>query len=336
MGRWTTQQVIELAPDDRARRAARSLARPGPWSGLGSTETLVWGKCQGSGSSAYQVSVDLIGPAFRCSCPSRKFPCKHALALLMLWVDGEGSVADVGDAPAYAAEWADSRATRAVGAADGAEKKPVDPEAQAKRAAQRRSLMTAGLEDFERWMGDLVRRGLADARHQPYAFWDDAAARLVDAQVPGLAERVRDMGSAVHACDDWADHLLAELGRWFLATRAWHRWDDLDAATRGDLRVVLGWPVPGDEVLSGERVRDQWLVTGVHRTDDGRLQAQRTWLLGQRTQRWALVLDFAVSGGTLRVPQTTGAVFDAELALYPGTEPRRARFVDEPLSVQVD
>jgi uncharacterized Zn finger protein len=27
------------------------------------------------------VSVDLSGPAFRCTCPSRKFPCKHGLAL---------------------------------------------------------------------------------------------------------------------------------------------------------------------------------------------------------------------------------------------------------------
>ncbi|MFC6750247.1 SWIM zinc finger family protein [Deinococcus aquaticus] len=44
----------------------------------------LWGECQGSGQTPYLTGVDLSGPAFRCSCPSRKFPCKHALALLLL------------------------------------------------------------------------------------------------------------------------------------------------------------------------------------------------------------------------------------------------------------
>ena len=46
--------------------------------------------------------------------------------------------------------------------------------------------MSAGIDEFERWLFDLVRQGLASARHQPFAFWDAAAARLVDAHMPGL------------------------------------------------------------------------------------------------------------------------------------------------------
>lgn len=84
MTRWTTEQVEGAAPDSSSIAAARKLARPGPWSDTGSSETLLWGKCQGSGRTPYQVSVDLTGPAFRCSCPSRKFPCKHALALMLI------------------------------------------------------------------------------------------------------------------------------------------------------------------------------------------------------------------------------------------------------------
>jgi hypothetical protein len=71
--------VISAAPDDASLAAARKLARPGPWSETGSNGDLVWGKCQGSGKTPYQVSVDTVAPAYRCSCPSRKFPCKHAL-----------------------------------------------------------------------------------------------------------------------------------------------------------------------------------------------------------------------------------------------------------------
>ena len=42
-------------------------------------------RSKGSGKSNYKVSADFIEgdiPTFRCSCPSRQFPCKHGLALL--------------------------------------------------------------------------------------------------------------------------------------------------------------------------------------------------------------------------------------------------------------
>ena len=71
MARWTEAQVVKLAPDDSSVSAARRLTNPAAWSDTGSTEILVWGKCQGSGKTPYQVCVELAGPAFRCSCPSR-------------------------------------------------------------------------------------------------------------------------------------------------------------------------------------------------------------------------------------------------------------------------
>ena len=49
---------------------------------------MLWGLCAGSGKNPYQTIVDLSGPAYKCSCPSRKFPCKHALGLLLNWANG--------------------------------------------------------------------------------------------------------------------------------------------------------------------------------------------------------------------------------------------------------
>ncbi|MGH3171654.1 MAG: SWIM zinc finger family protein, partial [Trebonia sp.] len=69
-----------LAPDGSSARAARGLAKAAPWTGTGATDDAVWGLCQGSGANPYQTVVDLTGPAYKCSCPSRKFPCKHGLA----------------------------------------------------------------------------------------------------------------------------------------------------------------------------------------------------------------------------------------------------------------
>ena len=335
MTRWTLKAVEKAAPDPSSMAAARRLARPGPWSGTGSTDTLVWGRCQGSGRTPYQVSIDLTGPAYRCSCPSRKFPCKHALALLLLWIDGSGSVADAAEGADFAREWAATRAQRAVDAAEPA-KKEVDPEARAKRLAQRMALMDAGMEELSLWLADLVRGGTIAAKRQPLSWWDAAAARLVDAQLPGLAERVRDAGSEVNRRDDWADHLLGELGRWWTAARAWQRRDDLDERARADLRVYVGWPVPTEEVRAADAVDDHWQVLGAHRSDDGRLQQQRTWLRSIGTAETVVVLDFAARGTSLPAARLVGSVLDATVARYPGSGPRRALFATEPALVSTD
>lgn len=324
MGRWSEDRVVSAAPDDASLAAARKLARPGPWSETGSNDDLVWGKCQGSGKSPYQVSVDTVAPAYRCSCPSRKFPCKHALALLLLWARGEAA-GEGAETAGFAREWADKRTERATARAGRAEGQPADPAAQAKRLAERSALMDAGIDDFARWLTDLVRTGLAAARNQPYSWWDATAARLVDAQLPGLAEQVRTMGSDVHARPDWANHLLLHAGRWWALTRAWAQRERLAPDELADLRAAVGWATPSADVQDTESLPGPWLVLGAHRSDDGRLQQQRTWLRGP-DGTVVVVLDFAARGEAFALPQLSGAVLDATMARYPGTAPRRAMF----------
>jgi hypothetical protein len=340
MARWSVDQVLALAPDESSRRAARRLARPGPWSELGSNESLVWGKCQGSGKAPYQVTVDLTEPAFRCGCPSRKVPCKHGVALLLLWAAGKGSVADVAVAAPFAGEWADERAARAGRAAARAGKAgkagktliagpDADPEAAAKRAAQREATMAAGLASFEVWLMDLVRQGLGAARRQPYRYWDDAAARLVDAQVPALADRVRAAAGITQRSGDWAPLLLTELGRWFAAVSAWGRRSALPEPVRADLLTFLGVPRRREEVAATGGVRDRWHVLGVRLGGDDRIRSQRTWLAGETSGELVLLLDFAAAGATLHVPGVVGTVVDATVARYPGRPPRRGLFTGD-------
>jgi hypothetical protein len=331
MGRWSEAKVISVAPDPSSLAAARKLAGPGPWSETGSNDTLVWGKCQGSGKTPYQVSVDVAAPAYRCSCPSRKFPCKHALALLLMWAREE--MADDGtETAAFAEEWANQRAGRAAAKEKRHSEQPADPAAQAKRLADRLLLMDAGMADFARWLTDMVRTGLAAAHNQPYAWWDSAAGRLVDAQLPGLAEQVRAMGSDVHGRADWADHLLYRSGRWWAMTKAWSKRDELAPPELADLRAALGWGTPSADVQAAGAVPGPWLVLGAHRGDDGRLQQQRTWLRGPDGMV-VMVLDFAAQGEALATPQLAGALLNVPVARYPGSEPRRALFTG-PLSPQ--
>src|SRR4051812_49513722 len=130
----TAEAVEGLAPDAASVTAARKLARPAPWSETGYDERAVWGLCKGSGARPYQTQVDLSGPAWKCSCPSRKVPCKHGLALLLLHAAGEVSA---GSPPAWVSEWLDSRAQRAARPARAPGGPPRGPRAAARRAAGR-------------------------------------------------------------------------------------------------------------------------------------------------------------------------------------------------------
>src|SRR5687768_6563262 len=96
----TLEAVLALAPDGASAQAARGLAAPAKWPLLGANAAAAWGECQGSGSKPYRTQVDLSGPAFRCSCPSRKFPCKHGLALLMMRAQAP-DLFTTSDAPAW-------------------------------------------------------------------------------------------------------------------------------------------------------------------------------------------------------------------------------------------
>jgi hypothetical protein len=190
------------------------------------------------------------------------------------------------------------------------------------------------MDDFALWLGDLARNGIASARSQPYSWWDTTAARLVDAQLPGLADQVRVMASEVNARPDWPEHLLTAMGRWWTATRAWARREQLDPDAMGDLRAFIGWAMPAEAVREADSVTDHWTVLGAHRTDDGRLQQQRTWLRGATCGETVQVLDFAAGGQVLPTGRVVGSVLGGTLARYPGRAVRRATFVDEPVLVE--
>src|SRR4051812_34238080 len=93
-----TEDIIHrLAPDDKAVKTARDLVRKKTFKDLGVAPDGTWllGRCQGS--ALYEVSVDLAGdpgPVGRCSCPSRKFPCKHALGLMLIYVGDPAAFAE--------------------------------------------------------------------------------------------------------------------------------------------------------------------------------------------------------------------------------------------------
>src|SRR6478735_964199 len=111
MQTWTPEQILSLASDSSSAKAGRELSSPRKWQNAGRNDQALWGEHQGSGSKPYLTSVDLEEPAFKCSCPSRKFPCKHGLGLFLAFA-GEPTAFPTANPPQWAAEWLAARAEK--------------------------------------------------------------------------------------------------------------------------------------------------------------------------------------------------------------------------------
>ena len=318
-GVWSRDRVLALAPDQSSLKAALTSSSPSRWSGTGGDERVLWGECAGSGKSGYQVLVDLEGPAYKCSCPSRKFPCKHALGLLLLRAAGGVPAAARSEA---AASWLRTRDARAAVPArpDAA----PDPAASARRAARRAGRVEAGLEELDRWLADQVRTGLAGAQREGYSYGAAVAARMVDAQAPGVASALRRLPGVVASGEGWTGRLLAELASLRLVVTASRRLADLPPELAADVDAQVGRPVRTEEVLTTPAVRDEWAVLGVRDVVQDRLTARRVWLRGARSGRVALVLTFSAQGQSPDTSLAAGTALEADLHFHPASQPLRA------------
>jgi hypothetical protein len=352
--------IERLAPDQASLKAGAGLAKPAKWSGLGASRdgTLMWGECAGSGANPYRVMADLRDLGNKCTCPSRKFPCKHVIGLM--WMEAQ-SLAPFppADTPVWVTEWLARRrpgAAKAAAASEPAAAKNLDAaqaqqEAQAaqekqaaapedpKAAARREAAAAKRAEDVERailetldaleqWIGDQLRQGLS-------AFIDDVAvrcrriaARLVDGKAQALAGRVDELPSRLLAlpAGDRPRGAVAELSKLILLARAFR-------ATPADpeIRRAVATSETREAVLSHPQAlhaQGCWevLAERVQTRRDG-LVSQTVWLLNLSNDgpRFAMLLDFfPASAGRRGSVWTPGERFRAELVFYPGRHPLRA------------
>ena len=158
----TEQFILLQAPNAAAASNGRKLSQGGKFSNLRRTAdgTLYWGECAGSGKVPYRVSLDWTdpdAPVCRCSCPSRQFPCKHALGLLYEQLAQkpfqEAELPqDIADKRAKQA----ARAEKKAAAAAPAKPKKPNAAAQAKRVGRQ----LEGLDMAEKMVADLLGNGI--------------------------------------------------------------------------------------------------------------------------------------------------------------------------------
>jgi hypothetical protein len=359
--RPTPEQVLLLAPDKSAAATATTAADPGSWSAAGCDDHAVWGQYVATSAEPYEVAVDLDGPAFACTCPSRKVPCKHCLGLLLLhahhrvvpakrlpfvqqWMqrrDRHPTAKPADQRTDLAGSGDDEVATRPDDAGTRTNRRdtPADPQRQARRL-DRAQRMRSGLIELDRWLADRVRTGLASPELADVATWDRVASRLVDAQCGGLANRVKRVAALVGAHSVWHQDVLEEMAVLHLLAQGALRTSTLPEELADGVHSATGLTVAKDDVLAGVPSTATWSVVGQSRVREDRITVQRTWLFAPGSEpadapldsgsaptwepTWAMVLAFGAFGNEVTTGYPVGIELDADVHWYPGATALRA------------
>lgn len=201
--------VVSVAPNVETVKNGRLLLLQGHLSQLSiAGGTLLLGQCQGSGKKPYDCSCDFVDPAapvFRCSCPSRQFPCKHCVGLLLAYLQRptEFQVAEVPDEIQAKREKSAARGDTTSGLSEKPRK--VNKSALAKKMQAQLS----GLELLERLTHSLVSLGIGNMNVKSAQEIEQQARQLGDAYLPGAQKALRAYTSLFSRGGKFADDLSA-------------------------------------------------------------------------------------------------------------------------------
>lgn len=315
-------QILALAPDESSKKSGKELTNPVKWTNTGVNAKALWGECQGSGSKPYQTQIDIAALAFKCSCPSRKFPCKHGLGLLLLYNRQKNSFTQTAS-PSWVEEWINKRSAKQEKEAEKTEK-PVDEAAQAKRLQARHKKVNDGIEELLKWVKDIIRNGIIAIPEKEHAWFENMARRMVDAQSPGLAGMVRRLGETNFFSASWQTVFIDQLLQLYTVMQAYKNSALLEKDMQVTIQSLIGFTQNQDELKEQKGITDTWVVLGKQVIEEDNLSTERNWLFGINTKQYALVLQFLVRGQGAQLVLTPGITIEAELVFFPSVLPMRA------------
>lgn len=188
MRQITEQQITALAPNPAAAANGRKISQKGGFVRLerSADDTFFLGECTGSGAKNYITSADFLDPAqpvFRCSCPSRQFPCKHSLALLYEMMSGkEFAVCGI---PEDILQKRRKKAAKAASAPKEPGEKKAPPKVNKSARLKKLQKQMEGLELTEKLVRELLTAGLGTMGGASLPAYWGLAKQLGDYYLPG-------------------------------------------------------------------------------------------------------------------------------------------------------
>lgn len=313
---------LKLAPDSATADRAKKLTNTKFWRTLAGNPLLIWGECKSSGLTFYKVAFQKKTQTFKCNCASRKYPCKHALALSILLTDQPDAFTVTENLPQWVTDWVEKGAPAVQ--AQTTEQAQVNAENRQKNFSKRLDRMLAGLDELENWLLDTLRQGIAALEQQPFSYWTAISARIHDAQLSAIGKRIKNIPVLIGTDEDWPAKVLSELTAYYLLIRGLRKMEELPLNIQQDLLTVAGVSTKKDELFQyGQTVKDTWMILGQIEGVEEKLNFRRTWVLGFETKRYGLILDFAFGRHPYTANYRTGNVFVGQVVFYPSNAPIR-------------
>ncbi|GAB4496163.1 MAG: SWIM zinc finger family protein [Saprospiraceae bacterium] len=308
---------------------ATLLAQPGFFPQRFVFEKIIFAEITANEKVAHGVAVDLETRSLYCTCPFRPKPCIHALALNALFDrESEAIFTTSNELPDWVNALLNGLPASQISSGKSAGAKAV---AKAKTRFERLERAANGMEDLEAWLLDTARRGLATVVSEDSKWWEGIASRMADASMTGLSRTLRLLGQISPAAPDWAERVAGVFADCYLAVRAFRKRETLPEPLLFDLQNFVGINTKKEEVLAfGERLQDVWAVIGqIEEPLEDKLSVRRTWLLGGKTGRYALLLDYAFGTEGFSPGFEPGTIHRGALAFYPSAFPQRTLVVDD-------
>ncbi|MDF2936189.1 MAG: hypothetical protein K0Q90_1562, partial [Paenibacillaceae bacterium] len=231
----TAAYADSLAPNSATIKNAQGLVQKKKFVGLSKSDTgdLLFGECQGSGSSNYSTSADFAQPekpVFRCTCPSRQFPCKHSLGLLYAYINGQSfTEAAVPEDLASKREKAEKRAEKKE--QEAANPTPPKPKKVNKAALLKKiSAQLEGLERLDKLILNIIGGGLGTVDQKTLTLIQGQVKELGNYYLSGAQNELRRLALLLqdgnrsgyeYAIEQLASmHALIKKGRTYLQARA--------------------------------------------------------------------------------------------------------------------
>ena len=311
---WTAEQVLGLCETVSLMRSGRILAAPEKWNSLATHADLIWGHFIVPNRAPFNSAIHLPTLSAYCSCRQQHFPCNHVIGLALLAIEHPQRFPQATPPP-----WATVEPVAQLG--------PSDADYAVRLRALRRGMTKLAL-----WLQDMVRSGLAQLANRPKLYWHDIAAQLVDSYAPTVAQTVRAWPTIVSEDANWVDTLLREIGRLYLLTQAFERFDQLPLTTQNDMLIAVGWqPASSADDIC---IDDDWLVLGRTTHSSGKRITRQTWLWGRDSGQPAIITQVAHEKRKPVAILPTGVEVHAQLRFFASSAPLHARVESRTLTKQ--
>ncbi len=188
--------------------------------------------------------------------------------------------------------------------------------------------MQAGNAELQSRLLDLIRGGLVELDLAPPQYFEEFAARMVDAQLGSIAKRIRSWASFREIFSDtWHEKLLDELGALYIFSKAFQNFDKLSENLQDELLAQAGVTTRTSDLFLQDGIQDDWLVLGqIKNPEPNNLTSRRTWFIGKETKKIVLTLDYTFGTADFTTLWLKGLVYSGEVVYYPTAYPLRVAF----------